>query len=279
MKKGICLIALTAVLLVGSMMLCACHYQGKGTSVKAQQLFEEEAGAYLKDKYGIDVTGAAYYTQANYDSVKGMIDGGYQYTTPEFGVLLTPSGEEVTVVRYDGTFSDNYEEEELLNAWFDTISKEIGSTVDYARMECNDPDNLQAVAKTHIHKTFGTFWERATVCYNASNADAFVSDYYDYMGREELTVALFEQTKPNAARMDELLAKTEAYRTGHGLKVVFVYVFTGDGSTADIWLRKAADIPGHTIDDGDPYNYYYDGDLYTGYDYHITCGEKAKVWE
>ena len=279
MKKRIGKKLLITVLLAGSVMICGCAFKGTGPSKKAQALFEKEAGDYLKGKYGIDTTGSIYYTQSKYDSAKNMIDGGYQYTTPEFGVLLSPTAGEVTVVKYDGIFSDNYEEAELLNAWFDSISNEIGGTVDYARMECNDTGNQQAVANTHIHKTLGTFLERATVRYNASNVDAFVDDYYDYMGYAELTLAVYGKTKPDEARMEELLKKTEEYRVNHALKVVFVYVYTGDESRTDIFTRKAADFPEHTINDGDPYNYFYDGDLNSGYDCRITCSDNNVSWE
>jgi hypothetical protein len=275
MKKGIRKILVMTVFLAGIMILCGCVSKAQ----KAQGLFEKEAADYLKAKYGMDITGTLYYTQSKYDSVKGTIDGGHQNTTPEFGVFLIPTGEEVTVVKVDGTFSDNYEEAELLNAWFDTISKELGTTVDYARMECNDSNNMQPIANIFIHKTFGTFLERTTVRYNASNVDTFVDDYYDYMGRQELTLAIYENTKPDDARMEELLKKTEEYRVSHALKVVFVYVYTGDGSSTTIFTRKAADFPEHTIGDGDPYNYFYDGDLYNGYDYHITCSENNVMWE
>ncbi len=44
-------------------------------------------------------------------------------------------------------------------------------------------------------------------------------------------------------------------------------------------LRKAADFPERTIDDGDPYNYFYDGDLNKGYDYRIICSENNTTWE
>lgn len=277
--KRIRKILVMTVLLAVILTLGGCVVNGSGKTKKAKELFEKEAGDYLKAKYGTDITDTVYYTQSKYDSAKNTIDGGYQYTTPEFGVFLIPSGEEVTVVRCDGIFSDNYEEADLLNAWFDSVSKEIGSTVDYAGMECNDSDNMQPVANTLIHKSFGTFLERVTVRYNASNADVFVDDYYDYMGRQELTLAIYEKTKPDDARMDELLKKTEEYRVNHALKVVFVYVYTGDGSSTDIRIRKAADFPEHTIDDGDPYNYFYDGDIYNGYDYRITCSANNVTWE
>ena len=84
---------------------------------------------------------------------------------------------------------------------------------------------------------------------------------------------------PGEARLEELLMKTEAYRVNHRLNVVYVYVFPGDGSAADLVLRKAADFPERTIDDGDPYNYFYDGDLNSGYDCRITCSDNNVSWE
>lgn len=200
-KRYKTLLAVLCLLLI-SVSFTACH--GKND-------FYSGAKKYLKNKYNVKCDSLIYYEYPT-DMSMGS----------SFGVIKLTNGDRVIVSLADGNYSDSYELLDLIDAWTDELSQELGADVVYIEVESDGYITFGNTAQEN--RTLGSFLETSKKRYNPSNLDEFVYDYYDFTYYEEIEVYIVEPN-PTYEWMEELADKLEVYRNKVGAEKIEASVF------------------------------------------------------
>ena len=195
---------LSIVLCLSLMCASLSGCNGKGS-------FYSGAKKHLKDKYGVTCKSLLYYEYPN-DMAMGA----------SFGLIELDNGDRVVVSLADGNYADNYEFLEMYEAWMDELSIELGVNVVYLDVDSDGTITFGNTAKED--RTIGSFLERSTKRYNASNVDEFVYDFYDFTYYEDIEVYIVKKN-PSEEWMEDLADKLEAYRNKVGAKEISASVF------------------------------------------------------
>ena len=195
---------ISTVLCLSLMCASLSGCNGKGS-------FYSGAKKHLKDKYGVTCKSLLYYEYPN-DMAMGA----------SFGLIELNNGDRVVVSLADGNYVDNYEFLEMYEAWMDELSDELGVKVVYLDVDSDGTITFGNTARED--RTIGSFLERSTKRYNASNVDEFVYDFYDFTYYEEIEVYIVEPN-PTYEWMEDLADKLEAYRNKVGAKEISANVF------------------------------------------------------
>lgn len=232
------------ILLISPLMACQ----------SGKKKFSKEADLYLKGKYGVSVANVLYYAPAKRTmrDITGL--GTISYTGTEYGLFELTNGDRVIVAQLDGIYSDNYELMELFEAWTDKISQEIGADVRYIYIESGE---FEMYDTTQEKKFYGTFLERTTTRYNASNVDQFEKDLFQYMSVESVNLAVYE-VNPSDERLVELSESLNAYRKKHGFPEVVCEIF--DYEPQIIVKTDVKNIYGYSESGGDELSVMFDNE-------------------
>ncbi|MBQ6554573.1 MAG: hypothetical protein IJR45_08075 [Firmicutes bacterium] len=220
--------------------------------------FISKAEKYLENKYNINITKCTYYNKGRNEYAPPAlgIDGGYYYTTPQFGIFETDSGKEIVCVRKLGIYSDDYELENLYSMYYKHLSDELGVDVRFVRF--ND-------FRSGDNRNIGMFLETDTNRYDESTINNFVDNFYNYMkagGQLEITVCAEEN--PGLPR-EKLLDAIEKYKAANQLDGLYVHIYDEDIKVV------RPDFLNGTIDDGDMYLMYMDSSQLYSYKYKVIC--------
>jgi hypothetical protein len=209
--------------------------------------FYKDAKDHIKDKYGLETKSILFYAKPDRScsDINGL--GRIKYTGAEFGLLELSNGEHVVVSYVDGNYADGYEYYDLYTAWLSKLSDEIGEEVTAVGLVSDD---IETYGDTVTEKRIGTFIEKSTVRYNASNVDAFEDAYYSYMQPTEIQMDIYKED-PTEEWIDEVAERLNQYRKNHGVDLLTVEV-RSEKPTYEQRI-DAADFSNRRIDGGGEY--------------------------
>jgi len=233
-----CSIFLSLVLLMNG---CFIANQAK------ENRFYSDAKKHIKDKYGLDTKSVLLYqpSDRSCSDINGI--GRIRYSGAEFALLELTNGENVVVSYVDGNYADGYESLDLYTTWLSDVSQEIGEEV--TRIDLYT-EELEQYGNTYTEKRFGTFLERSTIRYNASNTGEFEDAFYSYMNPLEIRMDLYKE-EPTPEWIDEVAESLNRYRKKHGVDLLTADVYTEKPAYSQ-WLT-AKDLSNRRIDGGGEY--------------------------
>ena len=227
--------------------------------------FISNAENYLEQKYGIQIEECTYYNEGRegYEPPAFGIDGGYVYSTPQFGIFTDITGKEIVCVNKDGNLSDDYELDELYGLLYEYLSDKLSVDVRHISFtNCGYETNSDG---DKIKKNIGMFIERDKNRYTKQNIDVFVGGLFNYLNNSDISIHAYE----NPDTSDELLFENaERLKDGSPLGAVYIYLYD---KNKQLKTKRLDNVTGpQTIDDGDLYKVYLESGLYD-YDTMIIC--------
>lgn len=269
------IITLLFLIILVIILVSAFFIHNKMAFVKRQKeenKFVSEATAYLESKYDIDILKCSYYKAKRVEYHQPMIDGGYFYSTPEFGVFETTTGTEIYCVNKDGIFSDDYKLDELYSTIYEYLSKEIELPVSYINIDAYSSETYTENENEYlVEKNIGMYLEKDTQHYNDENINQFMDALYNYLEDFNFILHVENYTELSNTDLEKICKNLNSYRTEHKIKELTLFIYAEPIKTS---RQSLLQLQG-TIDDGEIYRINLENN-YNSQSYSIYCSDKQK---
>lgn len=230
-----------------------------------KETFIENATTYLEQKYDIHISECTYYHKQRVEYHRPVIDGGYFYSTPEFGIFYTDNRTEIRCVNKNGIYSDDYELLNLYSLICQKLSQKLDIDVQYIKFNSNAEELFSIdTGDYYVEKNMGMYLEKETNRYNEDTINVFIENLYEYLEDFELCIYAKFDGELNNNDLGKISKNMEKYKEEYSINTLKLYIYNENLTIYEISKEQLID---RIIDDGEIYELYLDNEQLSKYLY------------